>query len=138
MVRRGDDTPDLLRAIARSTHAQEFKHDVIFNAAADELDQLRESNERSVMSTTIDENVSYRAQIEALEVGECIMRGARFDADETLKHIPREYLRTLRLGMQPTVHRIQDRTGRKFSVETFEGRTSSRDIAAVLMITRTE
>lgn len=90
------------------------------------------------MSTTIDENVSYRAQIEALEVGECIMRGARFDADETLKHIPREYLRTLRLGMQPTVYRIQDRTGRKFSVETFEGRTSSRDIAAVLMITRTE
>ena len=37
----GDDTPNLLRAIAGSTHAREFKHDVIFNAAADELDRLR-------------------------------------------------------------------------------------------------
>jgi hypothetical protein len=90
------------------------------------------------MSTTIDENVSYRAQIEALEIGECLMRGARFDADETLKHVPREYLRTLRLGMQPTVQRIQERTGRRFSTETFEGRTASRDIGAVLMITRVE
>ena len=91
------------------------------------------------MSTTIDDiGLSYRAQIEALEVGECLMRGARFNADETLKHVPREYLRTLRLGMQPTVQRVQERTGRKFSTETFEGRTASRDIGAVLMITRTE
>ena len=87
---------------------------------------------------TDDGVLSYRAQIEALEVGECVMRGARFDADETLKHVPREYLRTLRLGMQPTVQRIQDRTGRRYLTEAFEGRTSSRDIGAVLMITRVE
>jgi hypothetical protein len=37
-----DDIPKLLRAIARGTQAQENKHDVILDAAADEIERLRE------------------------------------------------------------------------------------------------
>ena len=36
-----EDLPQLLRAIARGTQAQENKHDIVFNAAADEIERLR-------------------------------------------------------------------------------------------------
>jgi hypothetical protein len=39
-----EDLPKLLRAIAGGTQAQENRHDIIFNAAADELERLRAEN----------------------------------------------------------------------------------------------
>jgi hypothetical protein len=36
-----EQLPELLRAIASGTQAQENKHDIILNAAADELEELR-------------------------------------------------------------------------------------------------
>jgi len=83
------------------------------------------------------EPTSFRAQIEALDVGETFSRAQRYDADETLKDVPTEAMRALRLGMQPTVFRIARRTGRKYTIETGEWRTQSRDIVACLAITRT-
>lgn len=81
---------------------------------------------------------SYRAQIEDLEVGETFARAIRYDADETLKDIPAEQMRAMRLGMQPTVYRIEKRTGFKYTIECGEFRTQSRDIIACMAITRTE
>lgn len=43
-----DDIPKLLRAIASGAHAKENKHDVIFLAAADEIDQLKEVAKRYI------------------------------------------------------------------------------------------
>lgn len=90
------------------------------------------------MSATGDEIVSYRAQIEALEIGESFARAVRFDADATLKDTPTEVLRKLRLAIQPTVFRINQRTGYAYTIETGEFRTASRDIIACLAVTRTE
>jgi hypothetical protein len=36
-----DDLPKLLRALAGSEHANEHKHDIILNAAADEIERSR-------------------------------------------------------------------------------------------------
>lgn len=90
------------------------------------------------MSQTLDDVQSYRAQIEGLEVGESFARAIRFDADETLKDIPAEQMRAMRLGMQPTVYRIQQRTGFRYTIECGEFRTQSRDIVACMAITRVE
>jgi HAMP domain-containing protein len=44
--RLNEDLPRLLRVIARGTQAQENKHDIVFNAAADEIERLRAQCER--------------------------------------------------------------------------------------------
>lgn len=90
------------------------------------------------MSLSIEEVPSIRAQIEALENGETFARAVRFDADTTQKDVPAEVLRSMRLATQPTVHRIEQRTGAKYTIETGEWRTQSRDIIACLAVTRTE
>ena len=36
-----EDLPRLLRAIAQGSNAKDAKHDIIFNAAADEIERLR-------------------------------------------------------------------------------------------------
>lgn len=85
-----------------------------------------------------DEVTSYRAQIEALEPQETFARAARFDPDAVTKEIPGEALSKMRQAMQPTVRRVEERTGRKFTMEVGEWRTQSRDIIICLAITRTE
>lgn len=90
------------------------------------------------MSISITDDLpSIRALVEALDVGETFPRAQRFDADETLKNAPTEALRAMRLSMQATVHRITERTGNKYTIESGEFRTQSRDIMAVLCVTRT-
>lgn len=79
---------------------------------------------------------SIRAQIEALDVGETYSRAQRFDADTTLKAAPVEAMRAMRLSMQATVFRIGERTGNKYTIESGEFRTQSRDVMACLCITR--
>lgn len=86
----------------------------------------------------IDDIQSFRAQIEALDVGATFARAARFDADETQKDIPAAALQSMRLGMQATVYRIEKRTGNKYTIETGEWRTQSRDIIICLAVTRTQ
>lgn len=39
-VRKNKDLPRLLRAMAAGTDAQESRHDIIFTAAADEIERL--------------------------------------------------------------------------------------------------
>lgn len=90
------------------------------------------------MSTTADDYLplSFRAMIEALEVGETFSRAHRFDGNEVMKDVPMQYLRGLRDGTNRTVHLVQHRTGRRFTIETGEFRTQSRDIIACLAVTR--
>jgi len=84
-----------------------------------------------------DEDVpSIRATIEGLDVNETFARALRFDADDTLKHVPLEALRSLRRSMQATVHRVGEKTGNRYTIEGGQFWTSSRDIMAVLCITR--
>lgn len=91
------------------------------------------------MSVTIaDDLPSIRALIEALDVDETFARAKRFDADETQKDVPVAALRAMRLSLQGTVHRISERTGNRYTIESGEFRTSSRDIMAVLTVTRVE
>jgi uncharacterized lipoprotein NlpE involved in copper resistance len=90
------------------------------------------------MSASTEEGLSHRAQIEALEIGESFARAVRFDADQTLKDTPVKVLRGMRLAMQPTAYHITQRTGAKYTIETGEFRTQSRDVIACLVITRTE
>jgi hypothetical protein len=56
--------PKLLRAIAGSADAKRVGHDVIFNAAADELDELRASKEqfRLALSDMLVEYVTARKE----------------------------------------------------------------------------
>lgn len=90
------------------------------------------------MSMTVDDIPSIRAMIEALDIDETFARAQRFDADATLKDVPMEALRAMRLSMQSTVHVITQRTGNRYKIESGEFRTNSRDIMAVLCITRTD
>jgi hypothetical protein len=90
------------------------------------------------MSVSIsDDTPSIRSLVEALDVGETFARAIRFDADETQKDVPLDALRALRLSTQATVHRISQRTGNNYTIESGEFRTTSRDIMACLCITRT-
>lgn len=88
------------------------------------------------MSTTTDETQSFRAQIEALEVGDTFSRAQRFDGNEVTKDVPLRFLRGVRDAMQPTVFRIQQRTGQTYRIESGEFRTQTRDIIACLAVTR--
>jgi hypothetical protein len=56
--------PKLLRAIAGSADAKHVGHDVIFNAAADELESLRASKEqlRSALADMVVEYVTARKE----------------------------------------------------------------------------
>lgn len=81
---------------------------------------------------------SFRGQIEALDIAESFSRAHRFDANETDKHLPVEMLARMRQGMQPTVHRVQKRTKRRYTIETGTFTTQSRDIIAALVVTRIE
>lgn len=89
------------------------------------------------MLTVSNDLPSIRSLIEALDIDETFARAQRFDGDTTLKNAPAEALRQMRLSMQATVHRISERTGARYTIESGEFRTSSRDIMAVLCITRT-
>lgn len=81
---------------------------------------------------------SIRAQIEALDIGDTYARAQRFDGDATRKEVPPDALRGMRLNMQSTVHRIEVRTGNKYTIEVGEFRTYSRDIMVCVCVTRTD
>lgn len=90
------------------------------------------------MSSTY-ENASIRERIEQLEVGgESFARAQRFDPDEVTKDTPMNLLAVWRNAVQATVWRVEKRTGMKFTIEVGEFRTQSRDIIAVMAVTRTE
>lgn len=80
--------------------------------------------------------MSFRAQIDALEIGDTFPRAQRFDGD-VAKGVAPDVVRSLRLSLQPTVHRIQQRTGKKFTIEGGEFRTQSRDFIVCVAVTRT-
>jgi hypothetical protein len=63
-----DDLPKLLRAIARSTQAQETKHDVVFNAAADLIDDLRATiaEQDQEIGTLNRQNIELRGAVSTL------------------------------------------------------------------------
>ncbi len=85
----------------------------------------------------LEEVPSYRAQIEALETGQSFSRVIRIDPDVMDKEQQQEIIRSLRLNIQPTVKRITDRRpDYRYTIETGDFRTSSRDICLVLAVTR--
>lgn len=79
---------------------------------------------------------SIRALVEALDLGETFARAQRFDPDETPKTVPLVALRSIRLSTQATVFRVSERTGNRYSIESGEFITSSRDLMMVLTVTR--
>ncbi len=88
------------------------------------------------MSYIGDTTLSYRAQIEELSVGESFSRAKRFDADEVTKEQIRLAIESLRMATQPTVHRIAKRTDYEYTIEQGEFRTASRDVVAIVVVTR--
>lgn len=88
----------------------------------------------------ISEPVSYRAQIENLDIGESFARAVRFDGNDP-ELIGKDHLaevaRSLRLATQPTVYRITKRTGYQYTIECGEFRTDlARDLVIVVVVTR--
>lgn len=81
---------------------------------------------------------SARALIEDLDIGQTYSKAHRFDANVTEKSVPRDVLRLMRQNIQATVHRISLRTGQRFTIETVEAVTHSRDILAIVAVTRTD
>lgn len=78
-----------------------------------------------------------RAQIEHLTVGECFARAVRFDGNEDgLKDRTHETIRAMRSTIQPSVYRVHKDTHREFTIEQVEGRTATRDILVVIVVTR--
>lgn len=88
------------------------------------------------MSAQLDDT-SIRAQIEGLDIGETYARAARFDADDVSKHVPAEVLSSIRTSLQSTCHKVEKRTGVKFTIECGEFRTASRDTVVCAAVTRT-
>lgn len=83
-----------------------------------------------------EERPSNRARIQELAVGESFARAVRIDGDLATKDRIHETARGLRLATQPTVHRVSQNTGQKYTIEQGEFRTSSRDLIIVLVVTR--
>lgn len=80
---------------------------------------------------------SVRAQIAALDVGECYSRSQRLDFDMLTRAELQAANEGLRNSIAPAVRRAGNDTGNAYTVEAGEWRTTSRDLVVTVIVTRT-
>lgn len=77
-----------------------------------------------------------RAQLERLQVGASFSRAVRYDGNlPGLKDMTRGALATMRSALQPAITRASKKN-RHYTMEQVEGRTASRDLIIVIVVTR--